>query len=188
MNMIVRPVRAALVTLIGTLTLIASLLVAAPSAEAAYCGQYWGSLAKSSGTTMTSAQITNVRAGRHTCYDRLVIDLNGKVKGYSVKYVPAVYTNGAGFKMPLAGAADIEIVVQAPAYTLAGRPTYVPPSTTNMVNVTGWTTFRQVAWGYSFEGNTIIGLGVRARLPFRVFVLAGPGTGSRLVIDVGHRW
>jgi len=29
---------------------------------------------------------------------------------------------------------------------------------------------------------------VRARLPFRVFVLAGPGNGSRLVIDVAHRW
>jgi hypothetical protein len=29
---------------------------------------------------------------------------------------------------------------------------------------------------------------VRARLPFRVFSLAGPGAGSRLVIDVAHRW
>jgi hypothetical protein len=35
---------------------------------------------------------------------------------------------------------------------------------------------------------TKIGLGVRARLPFRVFALAGPGGGSRLVIDVAHRW
>ena len=38
----------------------------------------------------------------------------------------------------------------------------------------------------SFEGQTTIGLGVRARLPFRVFVLAGPGSGSRLVVDVAH--
>jgi hypothetical protein len=38
------------------------------------------------------------------------------------------------------------------------------------------------------EGQTEIGLGVRARLPFRVFPLAGPGDGSRLVIDVAHRW
>ena len=30
--------------------------------------------------------------------------------------------------------------------------------------------------------------GVRARLPFRAFVLPGPGTGSRLVVDVGHQW
>ena len=40
----------------------------------------------------------------------------------------------------------------------------------------------------SFEGYTSIGLGVRARLPFRVFMLDGPGTSSRLVVDVAHRW
>jgi hypothetical protein len=56
------------------------------------------------------------------------------------------------------------------------------------VNVTGFTTFRQIATGGSFEGQTTFGLGVRARLPFRAFVLAGPGTGARLVIDVAHTW
>jgi hypothetical protein len=40
----------------------------------------------------------------------------------------------------------------------------------------------------SFEGQTQLGIGVRARLPFRVFSLDGPGTGSRLVIDVAHQW
>jgi hypothetical protein len=49
-------------------------------------------------------------------------------------------------------------------------------------------TFRQVVFDGTFEGQTQIGLGVRARLPFRVFTLAGPGGGSRLVIDVAHRW
>ena len=34
-------------------------------------------------------------------------------------------------------------------------------------------TFRQVAWAGSFEGQTTLALGVRARLPFRVFTLAG---------------
>jgi hypothetical protein len=33
-----------------------------------------------------------------------------------------------------------------------------------------------------------LGLGVRARLPFRVFTLDGPGSMSRLVIDVAHHW
>jgi hypothetical protein len=40
----------------------------------------------------------------------------------------------------------------------------------------------------SFEGLTTIGLGVRAKLPFRVFTLNGPDGHSRLVIDVAHRW
>jgi len=29
---------------------------------------------------------------------------------------------------------------------------------------------------------------VRARLPFRVLTLDGPGSGSRLVVDVAHYW
>ena len=54
----------------------------------------------------------------------------------------------------------------------------------------GYSTFRQVAWAGSFEGYTTLALGVRARLPFRVFVLpARPGpTRTALVIDVAHRW
>ena len=54
--------------------------------------------------------------------------------------------------------------------------------------VGGFTTFRQVAYAGSFEGQTSFALGVRARLPMRAFILAGPGTGQRLVVDVAHRW
>ncbi|MET3934812.1 hypothetical protein [Arthrobacter sp. OAP107] len=57
-----------------------------------------------------------------------------------------------------------------------------------MSNVSKYKTFRQVAWAGSFEGHTTLGLGVRARLPFKVYTLAGPGSGSKLVIDVAHQW
>ena len=66
--------------------------------------------------------------------------------------------------------------------------TYAPRSRSHAVDVDGYRTFRQVAFTGSFEGQTLIGLGVRARLPMRVFTLDGPGDGSRLVIDVAHRW
>ena len=56
------------------------------------------------------------------------------------------------------------------------------------MNVSGYRTFRQVAWAGSFEGQSTVGLGLRARLPFRVTAVDGPGTGSRLVIDVAHSW
>lgn len=52
----------------------------------------------------------------------------------------------------------------------------------------GFRTLRQVSFAGSSGGFTNFGVGVRARLPFRVFTLPGPGTGSRLVIDVAHRW
>lgn len=154
---------------------------AAPAAAAPYCGITWGSLADSSSATST-ARVTNARAGQHTCYDRLVIDLRGKVRGYDVRYVSAVYTEGQGKRIPLDGAADLRIIVRT------GNSPYNPASDTRAVNVSGFRTFEQVAYLGSFEGQTSFGLGVRARLPFRTFILDGPGTGSRLVIDVAHRW
>jgi hypothetical protein len=57
-----------------------------------------------------------------------------------------------------------------------------------VTKVSGYHTFRQVAWAGSFEGYTTLGLGVRARLPFKVHTLDGPGSGSRLVVDVAHYW
>src|SRR5699024_2053829 len=99
---------------------------ATPTAVAApYCGITWGSLADSV-AGYSSATVTNVRTGRHDCFDRMVIDLKGKVKGYDVRYVSAVYTEGQGKLVPLAGAADLRIIVKAPAYTTSGTPTYYP--------------------------------------------------------------
>jgi len=51
--------------------------------------------------------------------------------------------------------------------------------------VSGFPVFRSVVWAGSFEGVTSLGLGVRARLPFRVFTLTNP---TRVVVDVARSW
>lgn len=162
----------------------------APTAAAApSCSLSWGSVDKTSGRLSAAVSITNVRSGRHACYDRLVVDVSGQLKGYSVKYVNSVLTEGQGAVVPLRGGARLQVVVRAPDHDVnTGRLTYQPANRAELTNVSGFSTLRQVAYAGSFEGQTTIGLGVRARLPYRVFVLAGPGTGSRLVIDVAHRW
>jgi len=156
------------------------------TSTAPYCGITWGSLAKTS-RTLAAGPVAGVRAGRHTCYDRLVVDLKGMAPGYTVKYVSNVYTEGQGALVPLRGGAKLLVVVNAPAYTQNGAPSFTPGNPREVVDVTGYTTFRQVAWAGTFEGYTSMGLGVRARLPFRVFTLTDATT-SRLVIDVAHRW
>lgn len=164
------------------------LLVPGPaSASTSYCGLAWGSLAKAS-EGMSSASVTGVRTGQHYCFDRMVVDLNGPVAGYTVKYVPQVLQDGSGLPVPLRGGARLQVTVNAPAYDASGNPTYNPADRNELSNVSGYQTFRQVASAGSFEGYTSLGLGVRARLPFRVFSLAGPDAGSRLVIDVAHYW
>jgi len=165
----------------------------AQAGTAAYCGVTWGSLPKAHSASDTD-MITNVRAGRHTCFDRLVVNLGGQdttFGSYSVRYVPVVRTDGAGDALPVRGAADLQVVLKAPAYDGDGHATFTPANRNEVVNLTGYSTFRQLRWGGSYEGYTTMALGVRARLPFRVFTLQGvpqSDLGPRLVIDVAHRW
>ncbi|ADX71993.1 hypothetical protein Asphe3_07940 [Pseudarthrobacter phenanthrenivorans Sphe3] len=178
-------------TWLAAILLAAGLGIAVPgqaSATTSYCGLVWGSLAKTDGT-LAAASVTNVRTGRHYCFDRMVVDLSGPAVGYLVRYVPKVVEDGSGFTVPVRGGARLQVTVKAPAYDPnTGQPTYTPANRAELSNVAGYQTFRQVAWAGSFEGQTNIGLGVRARLPFRVFTLDGPGSGSRLVVDVAHYW
>ncbi|MEU8227903.1 hypothetical protein [Kribbella sp. NPDC048915] len=161
----------------------------APTAltASASCPAGWASLPEAN-SRMTAAPVTAVRTGRHACFDRLVVDLKGKAPGYDVRYVSTVRQDGSGFAVPVRGGARLQVVVRAPSYGASGQPTYRPANRRELSNVSGYRTFRQVAFAGSFEGQTTIGLGVRARLPFRVFTLAGPGTNSRLVVDVVHHW
>jgi len=188
MTSTVRPMALALaLAVVPATTLVATTATAHTGTSTSTCAVTWGSLTKSAPGGST-ALFTGVRSGRHTCFDRLVIDLHAGTAGYQVRYVPNVYEDGSGALVPLRGGAKLQIIVRAPAYGESGDPTYLPANRRELVDVAGYSTFRQVAWAGSFEGQTTVGLGVRARLPMNVFVLPGPGAGSRLVIDVAHHW
>jgi len=187
---------------IPTKTILAALAVAAlpavalaapgsspaPQTLSVSCPSGWGSLPEANARMVQSPAVA-VRTGRHACFDRLVVDLQGKAPGYDVRYVGTVTRDGSGFPVPLRGGAKLQIVVRAPSYDIStGKSTYTPKNQRELSNVAGYSTIRQVAFAGSFEGQTTIGAGVRARLPFRVYTLVGPGSNSRLVIDVAHHW
>ena len=74
----------------------------------------------------------------------------------------------------------------APSYDpQTGAPTYPGRVARPLpgVNITGYQTFKDTRFAGSFEGDTQVGIGVRARLPFRVIQLS-----DRLVVDVAHTW
>ena len=148
-----------------------------------YCGIRWGSLPEHRNPGSTGV-VTDVRTGRHACFDRLVLDVSGDVNGYFVRYVEQVRRDGSGALVPLRGGARLEVIVTAPP--IATDAWLLPNG--ELLDPSGYRTFRHLAWAGSFEGQSTFGLGVRARLPFRVFTLQGPGTGSRMVVDVAHRW
>lgn len=120
-----------------------------------------------------------IRTGRHECFDRVVIDIDGPPAGYRAEYVDTVTADGSGFPVNTPGGARIQFVVNHPWFS-------GPAPGTPVANVAGFSTLRSVVAAGSFEGQTTFGVGTRARLPFRVFTL--PGGHGRIVLDVAHRW
>ena len=96
---------------------------ATTTTAAAGCATGWGSLPEAS-TRVGLGHLTNVRTGRHACYDRIVFDVNGAPSWYRVHYVDNVYTIGEGKLIPLRGGAKLEIIGRCrPTTTTAARPT-----------------------------------------------------------------
>jgi hypothetical protein len=152
------------------------------SPASAACATDWGSLPKGSLDAYAAGPLEVLRTGRQSCYDRLVLEIEGTGFGRRVEYVSQVYRDGSGELVPLRGGAKLQVIVQAAAAESFSA------NAAELADVSGYRTFRQVAGAGSFEGQTTIGLGVRARLPFRVFTLPRDGGGTRLVIDVAHTW
>ncbi len=171
--------------LLGLVTGVGSMApVAAVGAGTPFCGITWGSLPKTA-SGMSQAPLVTTRTGQDTCWDRVVFEFDGAVTGYDVRY-GEVYTEGQGLALSpyTAGGALLGVHLRAPVNTAA----YPAVSGGHVANVLGYQTLRDVVFGGSFEGYTTFAVGVRATLPFRVFVLSGPGTHSRIVLDIGHRW
>ena len=184
--------RTLVVVLLAAVALLGGALPAQATGDP-HCGIRWGSLPESQPPSAPWGTVADVRAGQHPCFDRLVMDVQdaGGTSGYAVRYVDQVGAQGSGTPVPVRGGAVLQVIVQAPAYDDAYRPTYQPTDPSEVVPVGGARTLQQVAWAGSYEGSTTLALGVRARLPFRVFVLPGVAQsdfGPRLVVDVAHRW
>ncbi|MFI9719461.1 hypothetical protein ACIHFE_07350 [Streptomyces sp. NPDC052396] len=148
----------------------------------------WGSRPKARAEA-DNKPLTDIRVGRHDCFDRMVFDVHTPGDhpiGYRVQYVDKLYQDGSGSMIPVGPGAVLEIRVAAPSFDLeAGGPRYPGHAGKLLpgVDLGGFRTFREARFGGSFEGDTQVGLGVRARLPFRVFQL-----GNHLVVDVAHSW
>jgi hypothetical protein len=165
-----------------TLVVLVGLAPAPAAASVESCAVTWGSGVKSTQGTAT-AEMVGLRAGRQPCFDRLVFDFRGAVDGYWVSYVNAVSAEATGDVVPVRGGARLQVSVHASGLDENYQPTYVFDDPAELVDVTGFQTFRQVAWAGTHHGTTSVGLGVRARLPFRVFTLP-----NRIVVDVAHQW
>ncbi|MCW0214318.1 MAG: hypothetical protein OJJ54_13240 [Pseudonocardia sp.] len=179
----------AVAALVGAALLVppfASTAGAGTPATAA-CSTPWGSTPESA-PALSAAPVFDVRTGQHPCSDRVVIQVVGDVGGYTVRYVDVLTQEGSGKPLAVPGGARLSVTVNHPAHDDAGRATFDRPIGP-VATVDGYPTLRSVVYGGSYEGYTQLGVGVRARLPFRVSTQAGPGiAANRIVIDIAHRW
>ncbi|MEU3619358.1 hypothetical protein ABZ725_44755 [Streptomyces sp. NPDC006872] len=161
----------------------------ADTGASAVCETGWGSLEK----RVTPAEdylppLTNVRTGQHECFDRMVVDYKGGSGtgdiGYRVKYVDKLISVGTG-EIPISGGAILQIAVSPNHDPETGTNSY--PGTHGQplpgVDITGYQTFKDTRYVDGLEDDVVIGVGVRARLPFRV-----TQSGDHLIIDVAHSW
>ncbi|MBH1936306.1 hypothetical protein I5Q34_18835 [Streptomyces sp. AV19] len=168
----------------GTATAVAAPVPVPASAD---CASGWGSTDKSA-EGADCKPLKNIRTGAHECYDRVVFDLGGAPSrlGYHVGYVDKFHQDGSGDEIPVGGGAILQVYLSAPSYDPStGRATYAGKAGKPLpgVDIGGYRTFKDTKFGASFEGQTQVAVGVRAKLPFRV-----QHSGDKLIVDVAHTW
>ena len=135
-----------------------------------------------------AAELYHVRAATLRACDRVVLDLNGLGRvGYLVRYVPAVHADPSDRPIPVAGAATLQVTIQAPGFRESGHQAWRTPWRLGQRLADGGTTLRDVRFAGTFEHVTTFAVGVRTRRPFRVLALPDSANHiTRLVVDVAH--
>src|SRR5258706_13119753 len=86
--------------------------------HAAGCSTNWGTNAKHRGdqAITVATRVRGVRAGKHGCFDRLVIDMSGgEQPPFSARYVKQIVAGPSGKMLKVRGKAKILIVGRGPA-------------------------------------------------------------------------
>jgi hypothetical protein len=134
-------------------------------------------LAAAPAGAQSAPTLTDVRAGHHPGFDRVVFEFRGPVPRHQVRYVDQLVQDASGEPVSVAGGADLEVVFQgAKAHDQNGTPTVSPRRFSPHLPAV-----QEVAQLGDFEAVVSYGIGVDRRRPLEVTTLSGP---SRLVIDV----
>jgi hypothetical protein len=150
--------------------------------------QSWGTGLRQVVAAPVTAELYQVRAATHQGCDRVVFDLNGLGRvGYLVRYVPAVHADPSDRPIPVAGAAALQVTIQAPDFRDSGHQAWRTPWQLGQRLTAGQSVLREVRFAGTFEHVTSFAVGVSSRRPFRVLVLADTANHiTRLAVDIAH--
>ncbi|GAA2884785.1 hypothetical protein GCM10010517_48250 [Streptosporangium fragile] len=128
----------------------------------------------------TPPTVTGARFAEHRGFDRVVIDLEGDIPSYTVRWVSELVQDGSGEPIDVKGGAYLQLTMNpATAHTEAGTPTW----TGGPIFQAGLGNVQNVVKTGDFEAVVGVGVVLDHRAAFRVLEQKNP---NRLVIDVAH--
>lgn len=152
----------------------------------------WFTEAKDTGILMAGMdELSNVRIGRHECFDRIVFDVDTADRvGFRAQYVPVAKNGATGNDVSVAGSAVLDVTVDAWAkkYALGlGGPDGAITNNDGIIfDSTDWKALRQVRFVMTYEGHTQFAVGVDSESPFEIYHLPREDGKMRVVIDIKH--
>jgi hypothetical protein len=124
--------------------------------------------------------INRVRFAEHGGFDRVVIDLEGDLPGYTVVWVPELVQDGSGDPIDVKGGAYLQLSLHpANAHSAAGEPSW----TGGPIFQAGLGNVQNVVKTGDFEAVVGVGIVLDHKAAFRVLEQKAP---NRVVIDVAH--
>jgi hypothetical protein len=168
-----------LLGLVASLT--AALLLALPASMApAQALPAW----RTTDSSYTSAVhgtrlITDLRYATHAGFDRVVINLKGRIPSWKATYETKFYRDGSGALVRMRGGLQL-VLMDSATHGTAGNSVYDGPRMARP----GFDTLKAVALTGDFEGYVTFAFGLDPQhSPYRIFRLHDP---QRLVIDFKH--
>lgn len=160
---------------------VAALVISVATAPVSLARPVWDTTAvRITHDVSPTPKVIDLRVGEHRHFDRVVIDLDGPVPGYTVRYVRSLTYDGSGDAVPLRGRKFVSVgLFPAKAHNARGQNVYRGPQ----LKQYQLSALRGGAFTGDFEGQVSFGLAVRSRSELRVFELHAP---NRIVIDVRH--
>ena len=151
----------------------------------------WNTAPDDGGFALSPAELTDVRVGRHACYDRVVFDVDGSDPvGFTASYVPVVQADGSGQEVPVEGDAALQVVIRAPYLGTHDPEAWddMPRAGDDLVaasQLSGWNALRGVVFAGTFEGQSTLAVGIQEKRAFRVWTLDSPDR-QRVILDIAH--
>lgn len=137
--------------------------------------------------TQAMAELYQVRGAPHSCYDRVVFDVNGpEPVGVHVEYVTTVTSAGKGDPVPVSGHAALLVTVRAMSFMQAGhQPDRKPWKVGDQVHGKVGDSVLQVKFAGEQHSSCSFAVGVSSLKPYRVTTWR-QGAVMHVIVDIAH--